>query len=89
MVNQFDFFAVEAHSKSIRALMGIGLIKRKDIQTKCTYKGAWRVTDHKVIIKFYNVLDGHDVARSEAYSFMATLPKIEGVRYIVKFNAVD
>jgi hypothetical protein len=89
MINQFDFFYVQATSHSIRALKSAG-VNRTDIRTQVQWGGRFPTNHHTATLQYFNVMNvGHESARSEASEFIATLPKVAGVKYYLRFQPVD
>jgi beta-glucosidase/6-phospho-beta-glucosidase/beta-galactosidase len=89
MINQFDFFYVQAHSHSIRALTKVG-IPRTKIQTTIDWTRRFPQKNHTASIHYVDVMNiGHDEARKLAQQHITTLPNVEGVKYYLRFHPVD
>jgi hypothetical protein len=89
-MNDFDFYSVEAHSTSIRALTKVGCFHRESIKTQIDWSTRFPTHNHHAIIGFVDVNNiGHDEARKRADELVSMLPTIDGVKYYVRFYPSD
>jgi len=99
MINQFDFYYVEATgwNSGLKKLVGPDKISTKLVGWKTypsKYGGLPRtypVMENSTSLKFFGVAEygGHQAAGEAADEFLASLPEIHGVNYQVKFLPRD
>jgi hypothetical protein len=89
-MNDFDFFVVVATSTSKRKLESVVGYKLPTLFPKKEKNGQFFKLVYHYSLKFFEVHKcGHAEVRMKANEYLDTLPKIDGVRYQVKFYCVD
>jgi hypothetical protein len=89
-MNDFDFFVVVATSTSKRKLEQVVGSQLPNLYPKREKNGRFFKNYYQHSLKFFEVHKcGHAEARMKTNEYLDTLPKIDGVRYQVKFYCVD
>lgn len=98
MINQFDFYYVEATGgrRGLRKLVGPHKISTKIVGWKKYHSyfdgtRSYPITENSTSLKYFGVAEygGHQAAGQAADEFLASLPEIHGVNYQVKFLPRD
>lgn len=87
----FDFFYVLATASTVSALKAVGVERTKIKKvTDWNVPTPWPKVSYESTLEYVNVMGiGHERARKLVDEFVATLPKVAGVNYYVRFVAVD
>lgn len=89
MQNYFDFYVITAHSDSKRAIKKIPNLQESEIVTTYSVAGRWTKPTYIARLAFINVMGVAEAARERVDAILASLPKIDGVRYHTKYIIRD
>ena len=89
MEDYFDFYAITAHSDSKRDIKRIPNLQESEIVTTYSVAGKWTKPTYIARLAYIDVMGTSEAAREKVDAILASLPKIDGVRYHTKYIVRD
>lgn len=89
MENYFDFYVITAHSDSKRAIKRIPNLQESEIFKTYSVAGRWTKPSYSARVAFIDIMGTSEAAKERVDAILASLPKIDGVRYHTKYIVRD